>query len=139
VLVAVELVEQRYQVVLEVLNQGSTVTDVAVRLGVTRQMVHRWLRKYASEGIAGLADRSARPLSCPHQEPLGGPIDRPAGVPATGETDENGSERLDRRRGSDASTRATRASGRPEEPEIEMSYARSNGSVTQLGRCQGLR
>ncbi|MFV0306390.1 MAG: helix-turn-helix domain-containing protein [Desertimonas sp.] len=67
VLVELGLVEQRYQAVLEVLNQASTVTDVAVRFGVTRQTVHRWLRKYAAEGIAGLADRSARPLSCPHQ------------------------------------------------------------------------
>ena len=57
VLVELWLVEQRYQAVLEVLNNASTVTDVAVRFGVTRQTVHRWLRKYATDGIAGLADR----------------------------------------------------------------------------------
>jgi len=67
VLVELGLVEQRYQAVLEVLNNASTVTDVAVRFGVTRQTVHRWLRRYAAEGIAGLVDGSARPLSCPHQ------------------------------------------------------------------------
>jgi transposase len=67
VLVELGVVEQRYQAVLQVLNNASTVTDVAVRFGVTRQTVHRWLRKYADEGIAGLADRSAKPLSCPHQ------------------------------------------------------------------------
>ena len=48
VLVELGLVEQRYQAVLEVLNDASTVTDVAVRFGVTRQTVHRWLRRYAS-------------------------------------------------------------------------------------------
>ena len=67
VLVELGLVEQRYQAVLEVLNNASTVTDVAVRFGVTRQTVHRWLRRYAAEGIAGLVDGSAKPLSCPHQ------------------------------------------------------------------------
>ena len=59
--------EQRYQAVLEVLNHGATVTDVARRNGVTRQTLYAWLHKYASHGLAGLADGSAKPLSCPHQ------------------------------------------------------------------------
>jgi transposase InsO family protein len=67
VLVELGLVEQRYQAVLEVLNDGATVTDVARRYGVARQTVHEWLRKYAAGGLGGLADRSSRPLSCPHQ------------------------------------------------------------------------
>ena len=66
-LVELGLVEQRYQAVLEVLNDGASVTDVARRHGVARQTVHDWLRKYASEGLRGLADRSSKPLSCPHQ------------------------------------------------------------------------
>ena len=66
-LVELNVVEQRYQAVLEVLHQGATVTDVARRNGVTRQTVHSWLRRYASQGLAGLADGSAKPLSCPHQ------------------------------------------------------------------------
>jgi len=60
------VVEQRYQAVLEVLA-GATVTDVARRYGVARQTVHTWLRRYASDGLAGLVDRSSKPLSCPHQ------------------------------------------------------------------------
>jgi transposase-like protein len=68
-LVELGLVEQRYQAVLEVLNDGAAVTDVARRHGVARQTVHDWLRKYAANGIGGLADRSSRPLSCPHQMP----------------------------------------------------------------------
>ena len=66
-LVELGLVEQRYQAVLEVLNDGATVTDVARRYGVARQTVHEWLRRYAAEGLGGLADHSSRPLSCPHQ------------------------------------------------------------------------
>ena len=32
-----------------------------------RQTVHEWLRTYATGGLGGLADRSSRPWSCPHQ------------------------------------------------------------------------
>jgi transposase InsO family protein len=67
VLVELGLVEQRYRAVLEVLNDGATVTDVARRYGVARQTVHGWLRRYAAHGLAGLADASSRPASCPHQ------------------------------------------------------------------------
>jgi len=67
VLVELNVVEQRYQAVLEVLNQGASVMDAARRNGVTRQTVHSWLRRYASHGLPGLADGSAKPLSCPHQ------------------------------------------------------------------------
>jgi transposase InsO family protein len=69
VLVELGLVEQRYKAVLEVLNDGATVTDVARRYGVGRQAVHEWLRRYAAEGLGGLVDRSARPDTCPHQMP----------------------------------------------------------------------
>jgi transposase InsO family protein len=67
VLVELNVVELRYQAVLEVLNDGATVIDVARRHGVSRQTVHAWLKKYASDGLGGLVDGSARPLSCPHQ------------------------------------------------------------------------
>ncbi len=68
-LAELNVVEQRYRAVLEVLA-GATVTDVALRYGVVRQTVHGWLRRYAGEGgLGGLADRSSRPDSCPHQMP----------------------------------------------------------------------
>jgi transposase InsO family protein len=68
VLVELGVVEQRYRAVLEVLDEGATVTDVARRYGVARQTVHGWLRRYVNGGgLAGLADRSSRPESCPHQ------------------------------------------------------------------------
>jgi transposase InsO family protein len=70
VLVELGLVEQRFQAVLEVLNEGATVTDVARRYGVARQTVHGWLRRYAGSGLAGLSDRSSKPASCPHQMPV---------------------------------------------------------------------
>ena len=56
VLVELGLVELRYQAVLEVVSQGVAVSEVA-----------RWLRRYLAEGLGGLVDGSAKPLSCPHQ------------------------------------------------------------------------
>jgi len=67
VLVELGLVEQRYQAVLEVVNDGATVIDVARRHGVSRQTVHERLVKYANHGLADLVDRSSKPASCPHQ------------------------------------------------------------------------
>jgi transposase InsO family protein len=67
-LVRLGLVEQRHKAVLEVLG-GATVTDVALRYGVTRQTVHRWLKSYARQGLGGLVDHPSRPDSCPHQMP----------------------------------------------------------------------
>ena len=65
-LVEMELVEQRYHARGAC---GVPVTEVARRNGVARQTVHDWLRRYAKHGLAGLADRSSRPASCPHQMP----------------------------------------------------------------------
>jgi transposase InsO family protein len=60
------VVEQRYLAVREVLD-GARVTDVALRCGVDRRTVHRWLLRYAAEGLGALADRSSRLDRCPHQ------------------------------------------------------------------------
>jgi transposase InsO family protein len=67
-LVEVSVVEQRYRAVLEV-RAGVPVTKVAARLGVSRQSVHTWVRRYEQGGLGALADRSRRPESCPHQTP----------------------------------------------------------------------
>ncbi|MGQ0669451.1 MAG: IS481 family transposase [Actinomycetota bacterium] len=62
------VVEQRYLAVREVLD-GAKVTDVATRYGVDRRTVHRWLVRYATEGLGALADRSSRSDRCRHQTP----------------------------------------------------------------------
>lgn len=67
-MVELGVVEQRYQAVLEVLA-GASVTEVARRYGVARQTLHTWLRRYASDGLVGLVDRSSKPGWCPHQMP----------------------------------------------------------------------
>jgi transposase InsO family protein len=63
-------VEQRFRAVVAV-QSGARVVEVAARFGVSRQSVHAWLARYAEDGLEGLADRSHRPGSCPHQaEPV---------------------------------------------------------------------
>jgi transposase InsO family protein len=66
VLVELKLVEQRYRAVIDVLD-GMNVTEVAQRNKVSRQTVHTWVRRYAEGGMGALADKSTKPLSCPHQ------------------------------------------------------------------------
>jgi transposase InsO family protein len=63
------VVEQRYNAVMEVLRDGQSVVEVAGRYGVSRQAVHRWLRRYQDGGLEALEDRSHRPRSCPHRLP----------------------------------------------------------------------
>jgi transposase InsO family protein len=65
-LTELSVVEQRYLAVREALD-GAKITDVATRYGVDRRTVHRWLVRYANEGLGALADRSSRPDRCPHQ------------------------------------------------------------------------
>jgi transposase InsO family protein len=68
-LVEMSVVEMRYQAVREVLDTGATVTDVARRYGIDRRTLHRWLLRYAGEGLGALSDRSSKPDRCPHQIP----------------------------------------------------------------------
>jgi transposase InsO family protein len=65
-LVDLSMVEQRYDAVREVLD-GASVKDTATRYGVDRRTLHRWLVRYATEGLGALADRSSKPDRCPHQ------------------------------------------------------------------------
>lgn len=51
------------------LEDGLMVTEVADKIGVSRQNLHAWLRRYAQGRLDALADRSHRPRSCPHQMP----------------------------------------------------------------------
>ncbi len=65
-LVDLSMVEQRYDAVREVLD-GASVKDTAVRYGIDRRTLHRWLVRYGTEGLAALADHSCKPDRCPHQ------------------------------------------------------------------------
>ena len=66
-LVELSIMEQRYQAVLAVVQDGWKVTEVAARLGVSRQSVHAWITRYEQGRLAALADHSHRPDACPRQ------------------------------------------------------------------------
>lgn len=40
----------------------STIEELAARAGVTRQCVHKWLKRWKEEGVAGMEERSRAPL-----------------------------------------------------------------------------
>ena len=61
--------ELRYKAVLAVISDGRTVTEVAASWEVSRQTLHTWLARYEKGGLEALADRSHRPVGCPHQMP----------------------------------------------------------------------
>lgn len=87
-------VKYRYRAVMEVLD-GSPVSEVVIRCGVSRQSVYSWRDRYAAAGIDGLRDISRRPrpsrlpaeveaLVCElrRTHPAGRPADRVRGSPA---------------------------------------------------------
>src|SRR5436309_8995639 len=66
-LMELSVVEQRYQAMLAVIGDGVPIVQAARRFDVSRQAIHRWLRRYEAQGLPGLADRSHRPPRCSHQ------------------------------------------------------------------------
>ena len=66
-LVEIGVVDQRYQAVMTVLQDGWKVSEVAEHFGVSRQTVHRWIARHDAGGVLALTDRSHRPHGCSHQ------------------------------------------------------------------------
>src|SRR5215469_8939483 len=58
---------------LAIIKHAREVTgNVALRCryyGISRQVCYRWCRRYQEEGLAGLRDRSKRPLHIPNETP----------------------------------------------------------------------
>ena len=71
-LVELGLVEQRYRAVLEVLEDGASVTDVARRYGVGRQAVHGRLKMHkviaSCEAVIGQTVQTCRLASIAAQQ-----------------------------------------------------------------------
>jgi len=51
------------------LERGEHVCDVACALGISVRTVYKWKKRYREYGLAGLQDRSSRPLTSPAQTP----------------------------------------------------------------------
>jgi transposase InsO family protein len=61
------MVEQRYDAVKEVLDDGASQKDVASRYGIDRTTLYRWIIRYVNDGLGALAAQSCRPDRCSHQ------------------------------------------------------------------------
>jgi transposase InsO family protein len=66
----VTMAEMRLEVLLEAERTGMTVSEVCRRYGISRQTYYRYRRRYLAEGLAGLEDRSRRPLEPANQIPV---------------------------------------------------------------------
>jgi len=54
---------------IERIQAGRPVAHVAAEMGISRAAAYKWWARFRAEGWSGLADRSSRPASCPHQTP----------------------------------------------------------------------
>ncbi|HSM44874.1 MAG TPA: IS481 family transposase [Acidimicrobiia bacterium] len=60
----------RRLIVQRVRQEGWAVAHAAKAMGISRQCAHRWLKRWDTEGDAGLVDRSSRPRGCPTRTPV---------------------------------------------------------------------
>lgn len=57
------------RLLVERVVSGRPVAHVAAEMGISRATAHKWVRRWRTEGEAGLADRSSRPHTTPHRTP----------------------------------------------------------------------
>ncbi|MBJ6641480.1 IS481 family transposase [Streptomyces sp. DHE7-1] len=55
------------RILVERVLTGRPVAHVAAEMGISRPTAHKWVRRWRTEGDAGLADRSSRPRTTPHR------------------------------------------------------------------------
>jgi transposase-like protein len=55
------------RLLVERVCSGRPVAHVAAEMGISRATAHKWMRRWRTEGEAGLHDRSSRPLATPHR------------------------------------------------------------------------
>ncbi|GGS30182.1 IS481 family transposase [Streptomyces nojiriensis] len=59
------------RLLVERVRSGRPVAHVAAEMGISRATAHKWVRRWRTEGDAGLHDRSSRPLTTPRRTPAG--------------------------------------------------------------------
>jgi transposase len=57
----------REAMVRSVVDGGLTQAEAARRFNTSAKTVGKWVRRFRADGVAGLRDRSSRPLSSPSQ------------------------------------------------------------------------
>ncbi len=56
-----DIIENRYKMIIESERSGKTISDVCTAFGVSRQTWYKWKRRYNVYGIDGLKNQSKRP------------------------------------------------------------------------------
>lgn len=63
----VTVMDQRVRFISEYLNEYFSFKELCEQFMVSRKTGYKWIRRYEQLGPKGLADRSRKPLTCPHQ------------------------------------------------------------------------
>jgi len=63
-------VDKKLAMVLAAGQPGVRIKDLCAELGVHRDTLHQWRRRFRAEGVEGLAERSRRPVRSPNQTPM---------------------------------------------------------------------
>ena len=63
------LMDQRMQFIVDHQRGLQSVTELADRFDISRKTAYKWIDRHEAAGATGLADRSRRPHSCPHETP----------------------------------------------------------------------
>jgi putative transposase len=63
----VTVMDQRVRFIAEYLKGYFPFSELCLEFSISRKTGYKWVERYEQGGSAGLADRSRRPLSCPHE------------------------------------------------------------------------
>src|SRR4051795_1625315 len=58
-----DIIENRYKMIIESERSGKTISDTCTIFGVSRQTWYKWKRRYNVYGIDGLKNQSKRPYN----------------------------------------------------------------------------
>jgi transposase InsO family protein len=56
-----DIIENRYRMIIEPERSGKSVSDVCIAFGVSRQTCYKWKRRYDTSGLDGLKNQSRKP------------------------------------------------------------------------------
>jgi putative transposase len=59
--------DEKTQFIADVLRHTLSINELCARHNISRKTGYKWIRRYQSEGPAGLRERSRRPQGCPHR------------------------------------------------------------------------
>ncbi len=63
----VTVMDQRIRFLSDYLEGLYPFTELCQHFGISRKTGYKWVGRYRDNGAEGLAERSRRPLTCPHQ------------------------------------------------------------------------